>query len=179
MGTDFCGERRRFNRMGKDGREMGKDGWEGRDAGRIRRRGLPSRSALRSKACGPAPPYQGGQLFFPCGPAALKCCDARFFEGDSYFDSRGGSTKAAALTALQACLLCSQGSRGVAPCCNLKGLQPWKIAGRIFEVTPGGVRLRVHEVLRTRNSGRRRGRRALPYADLTEAFGQRTLRGFF
>ena len=29
-----------------------------------RRRGLPSRCALRSKACGPAPPYQGGQLFF-------------------------------------------------------------------------------------------------------------------
>ena len=47
-------ERSRFNRM------VGK----GRDAGKIQRRELPSRGALRSKACGPAPPYQGGQLFF-------------------------------------------------------------------------------------------------------------------
>ena len=35
----------------------------------------------------------------------------------------------------------------------------------------------VHEVLRTRGLGRRRVRRALPYADLRKAFGQRTLRG--
>ena len=39
--------------------------------------------------------------------------------------------------------------------------------------------MRGHEVLRTRNSGHRRGRRALPYADLRKAFGQRTMHGIF
>ena len=38
------------------------------------RRGLPSRGALRGKACGPAPPFQGGQLF-----------DSRRFRGGQLF----------------------------------------------------------------------------------------------
>ena len=113
----FSGE----NRMFKDGeRRLRMERKKcGRDTAGTRR-GLPSRAER-----GPAPPYQGGQ-FFSCVPAALKCCDARFFKGDSYFFLRLGSDSLTGMSDRFAW------ERGVAPCCNPQGFQPWNSAGRIF-----------------------------------------------